>query len=153
MSTAAPNPFSSFSPTLSGPPRLGPTDVSYVVEDTAVGRLLVAVRDDARVVICAYVPDDAAEDRWLRRLASSVSPRVLRHPGATDAARRALESYLAGRSRSVDVTPDLVLATSFQREVLGGLARRVGYGERTTYSELARAVDHEGAARAVGNAL
>ncbi|WP_392543863.1 methylated-DNA--[protein]-cysteine S-methyltransferase [Oryzobacter telluris] len=152
MSTA-PNPFASFSPPPAGPPQLGPTDVSYVVEDTAVGRLLVAVRDDGRVVTCAYVPDDAAEERWLGRVAGSVSPRVLRHPGATDAARRALDSFLAGRSRSVDVTPDLVLATPFQREVLGGLASRVGYGRRTTYAELARAVDHVGAARAVGNAL
>ena len=153
MSTTAPNPFDTFTPELAGPPRLAPTDVSYDVEDTAVGRLLVAVRNDGRVVTCAYVPDDTAEERWLTRVAAAVSPRVLRHPGATDAARRALEAFLAGRARSVDVTPDLALATPFQREVLGGLATRVGYGERTTYAALARAVEHEGAARAVGNAL
>ncbi len=153
MSTTAANPFDTFSPPLAGPPQLGPTDVSYVVEDTAVGRLLVAVRADGRVVTCAYVPDAATEERWLRRVASSVSPRVLRHPGATDAVRRSLESFLAGRSRALDVTADLVLATPFQREVLTALADRVGYGQRTTYAQLARAVDREGAARAVGNAL
>lgn len=147
------NPFTTFDPPLAGPPRLGPTDVSYAVEDTAVGRLLVAVRDDGRVVTCAYVPDTAAEDRWLGRVAGSVSPRVLRHAAATDDVRRALEAYLTGRTRSIDVTPDLVLASPFQREVLAGLAARVPYGARTTYGALARAVDHDGAARAVGTAL
>ena len=147
------NPFATFDPPLAGPPQLGPSDVSYVVDDTEVGRLLVAVRADGRVVTCAYVPDVASEDRWLGRLAGTVSPRVLRHPAATDDARRALEAYLAGRARSVAVRPDLALMTPFQREVIGDLATRVGYGERTTYAALARATHHEGAARAVGNAL
>lgn len=152
MSTA-PHPFGTFDPPLGGPPVLAPTDVSYCVDDTAVGRLLLAVRDDGRVVTCAYVPDDDAETRWLTRVAAAVSPRVLRHPGATDPARRALDAYLCGRARSVEVVPDLVLASPFQRDVLGGLADRVRYGERTTYAALARAVGHEGAARAVGSAL
>ena len=147
------NPFTAFDPPLAGPPALAPTDVSYVLEDTEVGRLLVAVRDDGAVVTCAYAPDTASEDRWLTRIASGVSPRVLRHAGPTDAVRRALAAYLSGAARSVDVRPDLALASAFQREVLTGLAARVGYGERTTYAGLARAVEHPGAARAVGTAL
>jgi len=147
------NPFTTFDPPLAGPPVLEPTDVSYVLEDTEVGRLLVAVRSDGRVVTCAYAPDTAAEDRWLTRLAAGVSPRVLRHATPTDAARRALTAYLSGAARSVDVPTDLALASPFQREVLTGLAEQVGYGERTTYAVLARAVDHAGAARAVGTAL
>ncbi|MBD3782734.1 MAG: methylated-DNA--[protein]-cysteine S-methyltransferase, partial [Micrococcales bacterium] len=128
------DPFRSFAPTLAGPPRLAPTDVSYVVDDTAVGRMLLAVRDGGRVLATAYAPDDAAEERWLRRLAATVSPRVLRHPAPTDAVRRALEEFLAGRTRRVQVEPDLALASAFQREVLTGLAEAVGYGERTTYA-------------------
>jgi methylated-DNA-[protein]-cysteine S-methyltransferase len=46
------NPFATFDPPLAGPPVLEPTDVSYVLEDTEVGRLLVAVRSDGRVVTC-----------------------------------------------------------------------------------------------------
>ncbi|WP_030527136.1 methylated-DNA--[protein]-cysteine S-methyltransferase [Phycicoccus jejuensis] len=145
--------LTSFDPPLAGPPRLAPTDVSYVLDDTEVGRMLVAVRDDGRVLATAFAPDDAAEERWLARLAASVSPRVLRHPAPTDAARRALGDFLAGRTRRVDVEPDLALASPFQREVLTGLAARVGYGERTTYAALAAAVEHPGAARAVGTAL
>lgn len=147
------NPFTTFAPPLAGPPVLEPTDVSYVLDDTEVGRLLVAVRADGAVVACAYAPDTASEDRWLTRLASGVSPRVLRHPRPTDAARRALADYLSGATRSVDVRPDLALASPFQREVLTGLTAQVGYGERTTYAGLAAAVEHPGAARAVGTAL
>jgi methylated-DNA-[protein]-cysteine S-methyltransferase len=147
------NPFASFDPPLSGPPVLEPTDVSYVLEDTAVGRLLIAVRSTGAVVTCAYTPDTASEERWLTRLAASVSPRVLRHPGPTDAVRRALAAYLTGAARSVDVPADLSLASQFQREVLTGLAATVPYGERTTYAVLASTVDHPGAARAVGTAL
>ena len=147
------NPFATFAPPLHGPPELAPTDVSYALEDTEVGRLLVAVDDRGAVVTCAYVGDPASEEHWLLRIAAGVSPRVLRHPGPTDAARRALAAYLSGAARTVDVTPDLTLASPFQREVLSGLAARVGYGERTTYAGLASAVDHPGAARAVGTAL
>jgi methylated-DNA-[protein]-cysteine S-methyltransferase len=147
------DPFTTFDPPLAGPPVLEPTDVSYVLEDTDVGRLLIAVRSDGTVVTCTYAADTAAEDRWLARIASAVSPRVLRHPGPTDAVRRALADYLSGATRAVDVRPDLSLASPFQREVLTGLAARVGYGERTTYALLASAVEHPKAARAVGTAL
>ena len=147
------NAFTAFDPPLAGPPTLAPTDVSYAVEDTEVGRLLLAVRADGALVTCTYVGDTAAEDRWLERLAVAVSPRVLRHPASTDSSRRALEAYLSGSVRSVDVPTDLSLASPFQRTVLTGLAARVGYGERTTYAALAGAVDRPGAARAVGTAL
>lgn len=148
-----PNPFAAFDPPLAGPPRLAPTDVSYAVDDTAVGRMLFAVRDDGRVVATAYAPDDTAEEHWLARLAAAVSPRVLRHPGPTDTVRRALADYLSGRATTVAVEPDLALASPFQREVLTGLAATVGYGERTTYAALAARIGHDRAARAVGTAL
>ncbi len=151
MST--PTPFTALTPTTSRPPTLPPTDVSYVVEDTAVGRLLLAVRADHRVVTCAYAPDDEAVDRWLQRVADRVSPRVLRQPAPTDGLRRAVEAYLAGRARTIDVVPDLALASDFQREVLSGLATSVGYGQRTTYASLAGRIGRPRATRAVGTAL
>jgi methylated-DNA-[protein]-cysteine S-methyltransferase len=147
------NPFTTFDPPLAGPPVLPPADVSYTLEDTEVGRLLLAVTADGALVTCTYAADKTAEDHWLQRLATSVSPRVLRHAAPTDAARRALAAYLAGTARRIDLRTDLALASAFQREVLTGLAARVGYGERTTYAVLASAVDHPGAARAVGSAL
>ncbi len=145
--------FTTFAPPLAGPPRLAPSDVSYVLDDTAVGRMLLAVTSGGVLVTCAYVPDDDVEQRWLQRLADTVSPRVLRQPAPTDAARRALEQYLDGRSHRVEVPVDLALARPFQREVLTTLRDRVGYGERTTYAALAEASGHPGASRAVGTAL
>jgi methylated-DNA-[protein]-cysteine S-methyltransferase len=146
------NPFTSFAPTIV-PPRMPATDVSYVVEDTAVGRLLLAVTDAGVLVASVYAPDGAAEDRALQRLADRVSPRVLRRPAPLDDARRELAAYLAGGTRALAHRTDLVLATPFQREVLSTLAHEVGYGERTTYGGLAAAAHHPGAARAVGTAL
>ncbi len=135
------------------PPVLRPTDVSYAVEDTAVGRILLAGTDSGALVASSFVPSAEAEDQVLDRLARCVSPRVLRHPAALDAARRELADYLGGRARSFTTPVDLALMTPFQRVVLGRLAETVGYGERTTYGALARAVERPRAARAVGAAL
>ncbi len=135
------------------PPVLDASDVSYVVEDTPIGRMLLARTVSGAIVASAFVPTDDAEDRLLDRLAHVVSPRVLRQPRALDATRRELEDYLAGRRRGFSTPVDLALATPFQRAVLGRLADRVGYGERATYGELARAIGRPSASRAVGAAL
>ena len=138
------NPLLTFDPPLSGPPVLGTTDVSFTTEDTAVGRLLVAATPGGTLLTCAYAADVAAEDRWLQRLADTVSPRVLRHAAPTDRARRAIAAYFAGASRSLDVRFDLALTSPFQRDVLTALRERVGYGERTTYSALADGIRSPG---------
>lgn len=135
------------------PPTFDSADVSYVVEDTAVGRILFARNEIGALVASRYVGDDEAVDTVLDRLARTVSPRVLRRPGALDDARRQFDDFLAGRRHDFDLQTDLVLATPFQRDVLGTLARTVGYGERETYGGLARAIDRPTASRAVGAAL
>ena len=144
--------FADFAPDVR-PPELPESDISYAVEDTAVGRLLLAVRADGRLVTSAYVASAEDEAGWLQRLAAVVSPRVLRMPRALDGARRELEAYLAGRLTGFTVPTDLILASAFQREVLGELASHVGYGSATTYGELASAISRPGASRAVGSAL
>ena len=144
--------LSSFSPAVR-PPVLPESDVSYAVEDTVVGRLLLSMTSDGRLVTSAYVPDAAAEESWLQRVADTVSPRVLRKPARLDAVRRELADFLDGRATGFSVTPDLALASAFQRSVLAGLAASVGYGASTTYGALAAALDRPGAARAVGSAL
>ncbi|MFC7490377.1 MULTISPECIES: methylated-DNA--[protein]-cysteine S-methyltransferase [unclassified Knoellia] len=148
MSTA----FDSFAPDLH-PPVLPETDISYAVEDTPVGRLLLAVRSDGRLVTSAYVASEADESLWLQRLSDVVSPRVLRHEKPLDLARRELAAYLDGRATAFSVPVDLALASGFQRAVLSALASRVGYGSSTTYGALAAAIDRPRASRAVGSAL
>src|SRR3954469_7377401 len=88
---AFPRPAGATPPQLRG-------DVSYVLHDTPVGRLLLAVRADGQLLSSSFAPDDAAEEGLLQRLAQRVSPRVLRDPRALDPARVALDDYLAGRS-------------------------------------------------------
>jgi methylated-DNA-[protein]-cysteine S-methyltransferase len=144
--------LSAFDPPVM-PPDLPVTDVSYIVEDTAVGRMLLARNEAGALIATAYVPDPDAEDVWLRRLARQVSPRVLRAPRALEEARRQLDAYLSGERRDFDLPTALVLATPFQRIVLGRLSGAVGYGHRTTYGALARDIERPGASRGVGAAL
>jgi methylated-DNA-[protein]-cysteine S-methyltransferase len=135
------------------PPRLPAGDISYVVEDTAIGRMLLARKADGALVASTFVADDAAEAHVLERLSRVLSPRVLRQPAELDEARRELEAFLDGRSHRITLRTDLALATPFQRVVLPRLAASVGYGHRATYGELARAVERPSASRAVGAAL
>jgi methylated-DNA-[protein]-cysteine S-methyltransferase len=135
------------------PPVLPGSDVSYVVEDTGIGRMLLARTAAGDLVASAFLRPGATEELWLERLARAVSPRVLRRPADLDEVRRELEAYLAGERRSFDLHVDLALATPFQRVVLTGLRGSVGYGERTTYGALARRVGRPSASRAVGAAL
>ena len=145
--------LSSFEPGDLAPPVLPVSDVSYVVEDTVIGRMLLATNASGALVASAFLGPRGSEDDWLERLSRSISPRVLRQPRALDPARRELEDYLAGRLHAFDLPVDLTLATPFQRTVLGRLGEVVHYGERTTYGDLARRIERPSASRAVGAAL
>lgn len=144
--------LAAFRPTMK-PPVLPISDVSYVVEDTAIGRMLLARNESGALIASAFVRDTEDEDAWLHRLARQVSPRVLRQPQALDEARRELDDYLSGEREAFDLPTALVLATPFQRIVLGHLADAVTYGHRTTYGALAREIERPSASRAVGAAL
>ncbi len=135
------------------PPVLVDGDVSYAVDDTAVGRLLLVTRADGTALASTFTPTDADVDRVLTRVARLVSPRVLRGGRGLDRLRRELDDFLAGRLREFTVPLDLALASPFQRLVLPRLAADVGYGRRTTYGALAAATGHPTASRAVGAAL
>jgi methylated-DNA-[protein]-cysteine S-methyltransferase len=144
--------LTAYAPTVR-PPRLDGADVGYVLEETVVGRLLIAGRPDGVLLACSYAPDDSAVDRVLDRLAELVSPRVLRGSPSLDPARRQLDEYLDGRRREFDLQTHLVLASPFQKAVLTRLAATVGYGRTTTYGTLAASLGRPTAARAVGAAL
>jgi methylated-DNA-[protein]-cysteine S-methyltransferase len=148
--------LSAFAPPVRAPD-LPVSDVSYVVEDTLIGRMLLARKgsgaESGALIASAFVSGTDAEDAWLHRLARQVSPRVLRQPRALDEARRELDAYLAGELEAFDLPTSLVLATPFQRIVLGHLPDAVGYGHRTTYGALAREIERSSASRAVGAAL
>lgn len=68
-------------------------------------------------------------------------------------ARKRLERYAAGERVDLSAIPvDLTCVTPFQRRVVEEL-RKVGYGERVSYAELAERAGTPRAARAVGNLM
>jgi methylated-DNA-[protein]-cysteine S-methyltransferase len=144
--------LSAFAPPMT-PPDLPVSDVSYVVEDTVIGRMLLARNESGALIALSFVPDADTEDAWLQRLARQVSPRVLRTPRALDEARQELDAYLGGQRRAFDLSTSLVLASPFQQIVLRRLPDAAAYGHRTTYGTLARDIEHPSASRAVGAAL
>ncbi len=141
-----------FSPALHRP-QLADSDVSYTLHDSAVGRLLLAVRVDGAVVVCRYAPDQETMARLLQRVSDIVSARVLASSRPVDGLRRQLDEYLAGRRRTFDLDVDPVLATTFARTVLSTLPTVAGYGQRVSYGLLATAAGRPRAARAIGGAL
>jgi methylated-DNA-[protein]-cysteine S-methyltransferase len=72
-------------------------------------------------------------------------------PGAVDHARRVVDEYLTGRSRSLDLPIDWSIARGFTLASLRELAR-VPYGVTVSYTELAARAGNVRAARAAGAA-
>jgi methylated-DNA-[protein]-cysteine S-methyltransferase len=128
----------------------GLADVSYAVEPSPVGDLVVAVTPRGLIRI-AYGGDERAE-AVLEELARRVSPRVLEAPAALDDVRRELDEYFAGKRHGFDVPVDWRLHDGFSRRVLRAAAR-IPYGKVLTYSQIAAKAGSPRGSRAAGNAL
>lgn len=103
--------------------------------DTPLGRLLIEGHREAITAV-----------RW-------VQPDVPAGKGCKVViqARKQLREYFKGKRQTFDVPIDLSRLTDFQRAVLAHVAA-VGYGETTTYGEIARKLHKAAAPRAVGQA-
>lgn len=126
----------------------GVLDVAYRTVDTPVGTLLLAATSVGLVRV-AYAIE--GHDTVLARLATAVSPRILRAPGRLDDVARQIDEYFAKRRRAFEVPVDLRLTAGFRRNVIEHL-RDIGYGRRESYSDVAAAVGNPRAVRAVGTA-
>jgi methylated-DNA-[protein]-cysteine S-methyltransferase len=126
----------------------GILDVAYRTVDSPVGPLLLAATTIGLVRVAYGIED---HDAVLAKLASTVSPRVLRAPARLDDAARQLDEYFAKRRDHFEVPVDLRLAEGFRRSVIEHL-RDIGYGRRASYAEVAAAVGSPRAVRAVGTA-
>jgi hypothetical protein len=104
--------------------RQGLLDVSYRTVDSPLGLLLLAATGEGLVRV-AFSSED--HDAVLARLASDISPRILRTPRRLDEAAHQLDEYFAGKRRAFSVPVDLQLAHGFRRSVLEHL-RRIPYG-------------------------
>ncbi|MGH7682373.1 MAG: methylated-DNA--[protein]-cysteine S-methyltransferase [Candidatus Eiseniibacteriota bacterium] len=78
--------------------------------------------------------------------------KLVRRRSWTDPLKRALEDYLRGTERRLDLPLDLGMGTEFQRQVWQA-ARKIPYGVASSYEDVAKLAGHPRASRAVGNAL
>lgn len=129
---------------------LGLTDISYAVEPSPVGDLLVAVTPRGLIRI-AYNAGETA-DSVLEELARRVSPRVVEAPPALDVVRRELDEYFDGKRTGFGIPIDWRLHGGFARRVLRA-TYRIPFGKVLTYGELAAKAGSPRAYRAAGNAL
>jgi methylated-DNA-[protein]-cysteine S-methyltransferase len=144
---------------MSGPPdlteafeRSGLIDVSYVVEDSPVGRLLLAATAEGLVCL-HYVNRDSELEQSLEQLAARISARVLRAPRRLDTPRRELDEFFDGSRRSFDIPLDYALVKpGFTRRVLEQTAQ-IPFGQTVSYKGVAGMAGNERAFRAAGTAL
>ena len=128
--------------------RQGLLDVSYRTVDSPLGPLLLAATGEGLVRVAFSCED---HDAVLARLASDISPRILRTPRRLDEAAQQLDEYFAGKRRAFSVPVDLQLAHGFRRSVLEHL-RRIPYGDTRSYAAVARAAGNASAVRAAASA-
>ena len=129
---------------------LGLIDISYAIEPSPVGDLLVAVTPRGLIRL-AYNAEESANS-VLDELARRISPRVVEAPAALDEVRRELDDYFAGKRTSFDLPIDWRLHAGFGQRVLRATAR-IPFGKVLTYAEVATKAGSPRAYRAAGNAL
>ncbi|MEX1072449.1 MAG: methylated-DNA--[protein]-cysteine S-methyltransferase [Chloroflexota bacterium] len=127
----------------------GLLDVAYAETDSPLGKLTVFVTPRGLLRV-AY--EDEPIDSLLADVAARVSPRVLRAPARTDAARRELDAYFTGQRRQFDLSVDWSLVHGFAAHVLRQTAR-IPFGAVRSYGQVAASAGSPRAYRAAGNAL
>ncbi len=121
--------------------------ISYTTVSCPLGYVLVAMTERG---IC-MVGLGESEDKLTQELASDYPAAQIQHAeGEAHAWVSAILDYLNGRAPSLDLPLD-VQATAFQWQVWQAL-QAIPAGSTRTYNELAEAIGHPRAARAVGNA-
>jgi len=121
--------------------------VHFATASCPLGRLLVAATERG---IC-FVSLGESDAELERALAQDLfAARIERDDTTLRAWVEAIVRYLEGQAPHLDLPVD-IQATAFQRRVWEEL-RAIPYGETRTYGEIARAIGHPAAARAVGRA-
>jgi methylated-DNA-[protein]-cysteine S-methyltransferase len=91
-----------------------------------------------------------SEREFRRYLKKRFSSKIIKKPGANQKVLSQLKNYAEGRLKDFDCSLDLG-GTPFQRKVWEELMK-IPYGETRSYRDVARAIGHPKAFRAVGNA-
>ena len=113
------------------------------IEDTPIGRLLIAGSDDAVKFV-------AFDDRISVKRQNPPIEEWEEHDKPFREVTRQLRAYFAGQLQEFDV-PLAADGTDFQKRVWNQLTE-VPYGETVSYGEIAKAIGQPTASRAVGMA-
>jgi methylated-DNA-[protein]-cysteine S-methyltransferase len=127
----------------------GLLDVAYGNVDSPLGTLTVMVTPRGLVRL-SYPGEEMSAQ--LEDVAERISPRILEAPQRTDAVRRQLDEYFAGRRHRFEVPIDWRLVRGFAGGVLRATAR-IPYGSVASYQAVATEAGSPNAYRAAGNAL
>jgi methylated-DNA-[protein]-cysteine S-methyltransferase len=127
----------------------GILDVAYGRYASPLGDLTVIVTP--RGLVRVSYPGEGV-DRQLAEIAERISPRILDAPERTDAVRRQLDEYFAGRRHDFAVPIDWRLVRGFAGDVLKATAR-IPFGAVSSYRQVAAEAGSPNAYRAAGNAL
>ena len=128
-----------------------PDQPGFALFDTAVGRCVVAWRDDGIAAVQLPEDDEATSRRRLpRRLPGAVEGPP---PTAVQRAVDRMTALLDGEPDDLrDVQLDLAGVPAFDRQVYE-VTRGIGPGSTLSYGEVAERVGLPGSAQAVGQAL
>jgi len=120
----------------------------YGIVPTRLGPM-GAVRSDAG--LCAVILPGPSEKELTHRLTQQ-HPEAARDDAAFADLSEQCERYFDGAAVDFDLPVDLSALTPFRRKVLTAL-RKIGFGQKLTYADLAKRVGKPKAARAVGGAM
>jgi AraC family transcriptional regulator of adaptative response/methylated-DNA-[protein]-cysteine methyltransferase len=121
--------------------------ISYTIVNSRLGRLLVAATERGVCSVCLGDSDPVLEKALFQEYPKAEIERDSNGLGTTVAA---FQEHLAGRMPRLDLPID-VQATIFQWRVWRELAR-IPYGETRSYGDVAKAIGHPRAVRAVARA-
>ncbi len=99
--------------------------------------------------VCA-IDFHVGEKEFLKYLRKRFNGRIVKDPKGNKRVLSQLKAYLGGKRKNFDCPLDLG-GTPFQRRVWAALMR-IPYGKTRSYQDIARAIGHVRAYRAVGNA-
>lgn len=132
-------------------PNTSSTAAGYAIVDTAIGPIGIAWSDAG---ICNVALPERDRLRMEQRFAARLGGALPGEPPAALApAIELVKRYASGESVDFSAVPvDLGGADDFRRAIYEA-ARKLGFGETTTYGALADRAGHPGKARETGEAL
>lgn len=132
--------------------RLSKQPAGHRVFETALGFAGIAWSEDGLIRLSLFQRDRAAVERRMERL-ELVGGDVADGPGWVAALVADIRAYAEGEPVDFSAVPvDLAGVDDFRLAIYAS-ARRLGFGETTTYGELAARAGHAGLSRETGQAL